>query len=153
MKLSHGENVGIKFASWDKKDGLEVPRDCYNSYIYLPEDTEISIPDKFQMHGKPFSDMADGGSALHLNLSQLPDADFFYWLRCLAGKYGTTYWTTNVLETCCNDCGWNDFRTLDTCPKCGSKNLSFASRIIGYLRKIENYSEGRKIEHSKRFYH
>lgn len=148
-----GENLGIKNAAWDKKDGLEVPRDCYNSYIYLPEDTEISIPDKFQLHGRPFSDMADGGSALHLGLQNLPDAETFYWLRCLAGKYGCTYWTTNVLQTCCEDCGHIDFRTLDECPKCSSKNISYATRIIGYLRKVNNFSKGRQEEHSRRFYH
>lgn len=92
-------------------------------------------------------------SALHLNLSQLPDKEFFLWLRNLAGKYGCNYWTTNVLETMCEDCGHNDFRTLDECPVCGSKHVSYASRIIGYLKKIDSYSEGRKIEASKRYYH
>lgn len=60
-ELIPAENLGVKNAMWDKKDGLEVPRECYNSYIYCPEDREISIPDKFILHGKPFSDMADGG--------------------------------------------------------------------------------------------
>lgn len=129
-----GENLGIKNAKWDKKDGLEVPRDCYNSYFYLSESTDTSIPDKFQMHGDPIASHIDGGSAAHINLSQLPDKEFFLWLRNLAGKYGCNYWTTNVLETMCEDCGHNDFRTLDECPVCGSKHVSYASRIIGLTR-------------------
>lgn len=59
-----GENLGIKNASWDKKDNLEVPRDCYNSYFYLSESSDTSIPDKFQMHGEPIASHIDGGQLI-----------------------------------------------------------------------------------------
>lgn len=152
-ELIPGENLGVKNAAWDKKDGLETRRNCYNSYIYLPEDTDISIPDKFQMHGRPFSEMADGGSALHLNIANLPDADTFYWLRCLAGKTGTQYWTTNVLGTCCDDCGWIDFRTLEECPKCKGTNLDYMTRVVGFCKRLSSYGSGRREEAARRFYH
>ena len=32
------ENVGVKHAKWDKRDGYKVGRDCYNSYFYIVED-------------------------------------------------------------------------------------------------------------------
>lgn len=152
-ELVPGESLGVKNANWDKADGLEVPRDCYNSYLYLSESASTSIPDKFKLHGDEVTQYLDGGSALHLNISQLPDEEFFLWLRMLAAKYKTTYWTTNVRQTCCEDCGTIDFRTLDECPSCGSKNISYASRTIGYLRKIASYGKGRKEEALERFYH
>ena len=70
---------------------------------------------------------------MHLNLAGLPDRDFFLWLRDLAAKYHTTYWTTNVKSTCCNDCGHIDARTLSKCPKCGSGDITRIERMNGYL--------------------
>lgn len=152
-ELIPGENLGPKNANWDIADGYETTRKCYNSYIYLPEDDKTSIPDKFQMHGGIIADSLDGGSALHLNLAGLPDKEFFLWLRELAAKYHTTYWTTNVKTTFCNDCGHIDVRTLDKCPVCNSENLDFATRIIGYCKKISSYSKDRQDEEKLRYYH
>lgn len=152
-ELVPAENLGVKNAYWDIADHYKVNRKCYNSYIYLPEDDKTSIPDKFKMHGGIIADSLDGGSALHLNLANLPDKEFFLWLRNLAAKYHTTYWTTNVKTTICNDCGHIDFRTVEKCPKCGSTNLDYATRIIGYLRKVSNYSPDRQVEEKTRYYH
>lgn len=152
-ELVPAENLGVKNANWDLKDGYQTSRECYNSYIYLPESDTTSIPDKFQMHGGIIADSIDGGSALHLNLAGLPDKDFFMWLRELAAKYHTTYWTTNVKSTHCNDCGHIDFRTLEACPKCNSTNLDYSTRVIGFAKLISSFSKERQEEESTRYYH
>ena len=153
-ELVPAENLGVKNAKWDKKAGLyHGKRECYNSYMYLSESDMTSIPDKFEMHGSPISDNLDGGSALHLNLAHLPDKEFFLWLRSLAAKYKCNYWTTNVKGTICNDCGHYDMDTFETCPVCGSKNLDYSTRIIGYCKKISSFSGDRKKEESLRYYH
>lgn len=152
-ELVPAENLGPKNAKWDIKDGYETKRSWYNSYIYLSEDDKTSIPDKFQMHGGIIADSLDGGSALHLNLAGLPDKEFFLWLRELAAKYHTTYWTTNVKSTICDNCGHIDFRTLDECPSCGNTALDYATRVIGYNRRVSSYSEDRQAEEKTRYYH
>lgn len=150
------ENLGCKNYNWDKTDGYVVPadRNCYNSYLYRVEDTEIDPIDKFFLHGKENLQYLDGGSALHLNLEEYPTKESYKKLYTIAAKTGCNYWTTNVAITCCEEkeCGYIDKRTLDHCPKCGSKNVSHATRVIGYLRKIKNYSKERQIEADKRFY-
>lgn len=55
------ENLGVKFAKWDKKDGYVVTRDCYNSYFYIVEDEDISVIDKFVLHGDDTTKYLDGG--------------------------------------------------------------------------------------------
>lgn len=152
-ELVPAENLGVKNAQWDKKEGLVTTRDCYNSYIYLPESDTTSIPDKFKMHGGIIADSIDGGSALHLNIAGLPDKEFFLWLRKLAALYHTTYWTTNVKGTVCNHCGYIDPNTVDKCVKCESTDLDYTTRIIGFCKKISNFSEARQVEEAKRFYH
>ena len=54
------ENLGVKHANWDRKDGYFVPRDCYNSYFYAVEDTSLTILDKFRLHGKEYVKYLDG---------------------------------------------------------------------------------------------
>ena len=38
------------------------------------------------------------------------------------------------------------------CPKCGSTKISLYDRVIGYLTKIKNWSQGRQIEQKTRVY-
>ena len=147
------ENLGVKNAKWDKEDGLYVPRDCYNSYFYAVEDTQCNIIDKIKLYSHDITQYLDGGSALHLNLEQLLTADQFMTLYHLCARYGVMYWTTNCLVTICNDCGYINVDTENHCTKCGGKNVDYGTRVIGYLKRISNFSEGRQKEAQKRFYH
>jgi anaerobic ribonucleoside-triphosphate reductase len=147
------ENLGVKFAKWDKEDGLVVKRDCYNSYFYPVEDNAINVFDKFELHGKEVTQYLDGGSALHLNLEQYLTKDQYLKLIGLAIKTGCNYFCTNVKITICECCGHVNKDTKHHCVKCGSEDVSYATRIIGYLKKISSWSGARKIEEGKRFYH
>lgn len=147
-----GESLGLKFAKWDREDGYVVPRDCYNSYFYIVEDESVSICDKFEMMGKDTCGKMDGGSAYHCNVSEYPTKEGFKKLLEVAVKTGCPYFCFNIKVTCCNDCGNIDKRTLPKCPKCNSTNIDYATRIIGYLKKISSFSAGRKSEEKRRFY-
>lgn len=147
------ENLGVKFAKWDKRDGYKSRSDVYNSYFYRPEDDEVSITDKFALFGKEVTQYLDGGSALHLNLAQLLDVSQAKHLYTLAARYGVPYWTFNVLSTCCNQCGYIDPETRAQCKACGSTDIDYATRIIGYLKRIGNFSDARKREAALRIYH
>lgn len=146
------ENLGVKFAKWDKADGYFVPRECYNSYLYKVEDDDISVTDKFTLHGKETSNYLDGGSAYHCNLESYPTAEGFSKLLDVAVKEGCDYFCFNIKVTGCDDCENIDKRTLTSCPKCNSKNVWWATRIIGYLKKIKDFSADRQKEAEKRFY-
>lgn len=146
------ENLGVKNAKWDKEAGLKVPRDCYNSYFFPVEDDSYNIIDKLRLHGKENTQWLDGGSACHLNLEQLMSKEQAYELICIAGKLGVNYWTFNVLMTICNDCGFINVNTENHCTKCGSKDIDYATRVIGYLKRISSFSEARQKEAGLRIY-
>ncbi|MCQ2220800.1 MAG: anaerobic ribonucleoside-triphosphate reductase [Prevotella sp.] len=146
------ENVGVKHAKWDREDGYFVPRDCYNSYFYIVEDETVNIVDKFKLHGAPYIEHLTGGSALHMNLEEhLSKAQYRQLLR-IAAKEGCNYFTFNIPNTICNDCGTIDKRYLHECPKCGSKNVDYMTRIIGYLKRVSNFSQARQKEAARRYY-
>lgn len=146
------ENVGVKHAKWDKEDGYFVPRDCYNSYFYVVEDPSTTIIDKFKLHGAPYIEHLTGGSALHMNLDEHLSKEQYAHLLRVAAKEGCNYFTFNIPNTVCNDCGHINKHHLKYCPKCGSENLDYLTRIIGYLKRVSNFSAARQVEASKRFY-
>ncbi|MGZ3773889.1 MAG: anaerobic ribonucleoside-triphosphate reductase [Pseudobdellovibrionaceae bacterium] len=147
------ENLGVKNASWDRKEGLFVPRDCYNSYFYVVENQDTNALDKMDLHGKEMMQFLDGGSALHLNLEEKLTAEGFYKLIKAAAQSGCNYWCVNVKITICNECDFIDKKTLYRCSQCGSENIDHATRVIGYLKRISAFSLPRQKEALQRFYH
>jgi ribonucleoside-triphosphate reductase len=147
------ENLGVKNATWDRKDGYFVPRECYNSYFYVVEDDSINIADKFILHGKEIIQYLDGGSALHLNLESYASKEAFEKILNLAAKTGCNYFCINVKITICNSCQHIDKETKLRCSSCNSKDVDYATRVIGYLKRVTHFSSDRQKEHSLRHYH
>ena len=149
-----GENLSGKNYRWDKKDGYFVSQKhgMYSSYFYNPEDDSLSIIDKFRLHGEDYVKYLDGGSALHMNIQEHLSKEQYRQLLNTAAHYGTNYFTFNCRNTVCNECGYISKDTLDVCPKCGSKNLDYLTRVIGYLKRISNFSEVRQEEAAHRYY-
>ena len=146
------ENLGVKNAKWDREAGFPAQRDCYNSYFYRVEDESLTPLDKIEMYGKEITDHLDGGSALHLNLEQLLSFTQAKKIFDLCRKNGVPYWTTNVLCTICDKCGTIDPVTRKQCKTCGSTDLDYGTRIIGYLRRLSSFSDGRQKEADRRYY-
>ena len=147
------ENVGVKHAKWDREDGYIVPRDCYNSYFYIVEDQNLNIIDKFRLHGKKYIEHLTGGSALHMNLEEHLSQSQYRQLLRVAAKEGCNYFTFNIPNTICNTCGHIDKRYLHECPKCGSHDVDYATRIIGYMKRVSSFSQPRQKEAARRFYY
>jgi anaerobic ribonucleoside-triphosphate reductase len=149
-----GENVSAKNYNWDKKDGYFVSNKhiMYSSYFFNPEDDKLSIIDKFRLHGKDFVQYLDGGQALHMNLAQHASFEQYRHLLKVAAQEGTNYFTYNIRNTVCNECGTISKDTLKMCNKCGSENIDYMTRIIGYLKRVSAFSEARQKEEHVRNY-
>lgn len=146
------ENLGVKNAKWDKEDGYVVPRDCYNSYFYRVEDDGLSVIDKFMLHGDRLTRYLDGGSANHINLSEHLSKAQYRHLLDVAAQTGCSYFTYNIPNTVCNKCGHISKHYLDHCEECGSDDVDYITRVIGYAKRVSKYSEARQKEAAKRYY-
>ena len=127
------EQLGSRNYNWDKEDGYYVNpnRVLYNSYFYLADDKNTTILDKFRLHGKEFTELCDGGMGLHCNLEEHLSKEQYLKLIDFAISQGTFYFTFNVPNTECLDCGHIEKLPIEVCPKCGSNNLTHWTRIIG----------------------
>ena len=149
------ESLALKNYKWDKEDGYVVSEDTnlYASYIYKPNDEKVSILEKIRLHGNRYiGEYLDGGSAAHLNLSEHLSEEQYAMLLKYAADNGCQYLTFNIPNCECEDCGYISKTPFSKCPKCHSTNVALWDRIIGYLTKVKNWSEGRQIEQKTRIY-
>jgi ribonucleoside-triphosphate reductase len=149
-----GENLSNKNYKWDKKDGYFVSDKhiMYSSYFFNPEDTELSILDKMKLHGNDYVKYLDGGQACHININEHLSFEQYRQLLRVASEYGCSYFTFNCKNSVCNDCGFISKDTIDVCPKCGSKDIDYLTRIIGYLKRVSSFNEARQTEEHMRYY-
>lgn len=147
------EGLGGKNYRWDKKDGYVVPEDenLYNSYFFNAHDN-TSILDKMILHGRQTAQYCDGGSACHINLEDHLSKEQYLKLIDFAIVNGTNYFTFNIPNSKCDDCGYITKHPITECPKCHSKNITQYTRVIGYLRPIKSFGKDRQIEASHRTY-
>lgn len=149
------ESLAIKNYNWDKEDGYWVPTDTnlYASYIFKPNDKKLSVLGRIKLHGAEYiGEYLDGGSAAHINLEEHLSAKQYEKLLKYAAEVGCQYFTFNIPNSECEECGFISRIAITKCPKCGSTNISLWDRIIGYLTKIKNWSSGRQIEQKTRVY-
>lgn len=149
------ESAAIKLYNRDKKDGYWVPDDTnlYASYVFKPNDPNISILDKIILHSSEFaSDKLDGGQAAHLNLDSHLSKEQYRKLLEFAAEKGCKYLTFNVPNSECDTCGYITKVPITECPNCGSKHITLWDRVIGYLTPIKNWSSGRRKEQKTRVY-
>ena len=147
------EGLGGKNYQWDLQDGYIVPEDenLYNSYFYDAHD-DTSVLDKFILHGRQTYQFTDGGSAAHINLEDHLSKEQYLKLIDFAIANGTNYFTFNIPNSKCDDCGYITKHPITECPKCHSKNITQYTRVIGYLRPIKSFGKDRQIEAAKRTY-
>lgn len=147
------EGLGGKNYRWDLEDGYIVPEDenLYNSYFYDAHD-DTSVLDKFILHGRQTYQFTDGGSAAHINLEDHLSKEQYLKLIDFAIANGTNYFTFNIPNSKCDDCGYITKHPITECPKCHSKNITQYTRVIGYLRPVKSFGKDRQIEASKRHY-
>ena len=149
------ESLAIKNYNWDKEDGYWVPDDTtlYASYVFKPNDPNVSVLDKITMHGKDYiGDFLDGGSACHLNLDSHLTSKQYEHLLNYAAQEGCSYLTFNIPMTECKECGKIVNVPVSKCPECGGDHLISYSRIIGYLTAVKNWSSGRQKEFETRVF-
>ena len=148
------EQLSSRNYNWDKEDGYVVNpnRNLYNSYIYLADDPNTSILDRFVLHGKDYTGLMDGGVGLHCNLNEHLSKEQYLKLIDFAIANGTSYFTFNVPNSEC-ECGFITKVPVEKCPKCGSTKIRQWTRTIGYLRPVDCFDKYRKVEAKTRIYH
>lgn len=126
------EGLGGKNYRWDREQGYWTPDDenLYNSYFYNAHD-DTSVLDKFILHGRQTYQFTDGGSAAHINLEDHLSKEQYLKLIDFAIEQGTSYFTFNIPNSKCDNCGFITKHPICECPKCLSDRITQYTRVIG----------------------
>ena len=153
-ELVPAEGLSSKNYGWDKEENYWVPsdRNLYNSYFYIASDENTSVLDKFRLHGREFTELLDGGVGLHCNLEEHLSKEQYLKLIDFAIANGTSYFTFNIPNSECDDCHYISKTPIKVCPKCGSKHITWWTRVIGFLRPIKFFDKERYKEALTRVY-
>ena len=91
-----------------------------------------------------------GGTVLHLYLGErIPDKEVAKSLiRKIFENYKLPYISLTPTFSVCNDHGYLNGEQF-TCPECGGETEVW-SRVVGYLRPVQNYHKGKKAEYGDR---
>ena len=138
------ESMAVRFATADKAL-FNLGEDYYKLYAnqHVPLWEDKTIFERLAIAGK-YDQLLTGGSIVHLNV----DGDTTYQqnlkLREYAVKCGTEHFAINKCYTICNDCGEVIKYKTDKCEKCGSTNLDYVLRIIGYFVRVSAFGKVRR---------
>ena len=87
-----------------------------------------------------------------MNLEDHLSKEQYRHLLRVAAAEGCNYFTFNIPNTVCNKCGHIDKRYLKECPACHSDDVDYLTRVIGYMKRISNFSQARQQEAARRYY-
>ena len=88
--------------------------------------------EKLRLHGKDYiGDFLDGGAAAHIGLDHHLDREQYWKLLNYAAEAGCQYFTFNIPNAECQECGFITKVPIKECPKCGSTNVDLYDRVIG----------------------
>ncbi len=94
--------------------------------------------------------MYTGGTVLHLYLGErIPDREVAKKLiKKIFENYKLPYISLTPTFSVCNEHGYLDGEQF-SCPECGN-DTEVWSRVVGYLRPVQNFHKGKKAEYSDR---
>jgi len=150
-ELVPAENLGGKNAKWCRKAGMNIKNPTLSSYVYFPN-KKYTLGEQMRMHGTGIVDKLDGGSALHSNRQDFSDQTYYKDVFQSLIDTGCSYFTENVRSSVCNKCNKISPKTLKVCEYCGSDDISYAVRVIGYLSLENCFGKPRRDEAALRKY-
>lgn len=133
------EGLSGRFTRGDKKKFGIIPgitdRDYYTNSNHVPVYYKCSARHKAEIEA-PYHDLTRGGHIFYVEIDgdATHNPEVVMRIVDMMDKYNMGYGSVNHTRNRCMDCGAeNAEKDLDTCPKCGSKNIDRLQRITGYL--------------------
>ncbi len=121
----------------------------YTNSFHVRPSANIPLFRRLQIEGA-FHPLTDGGAMSHIWLSEAyPDPNAIYELtKKIATKTAIQYFAYTKDLSVCENCGTTTGGLIKLCPKCGSENMQWWSRITGYYQNVTGWNKG-KLEELK----
>ena len=154
LEATPAEGTSYRLAKSDKEKypdiitaGEKVP--YYTNSSQLPVGFTEDIFETLDLQDE-LQSLYTGGTVLHLYLGeQVKDTETAKRLiKKVFTRYKLPYISLTPTFSVCNDHGYISGEHY-TCPECGAPTEVW-SRVVGYLRPVQNYNTGKKEEYAQR---
>lgn len=155
LEATPAEGTSYRLAKIDKQkypniitQGKEHP--YYTNSTWLPVYFTESI-NYILDHQDELQCKYTGGTVIHLFLGNIPDTEKLKnFIRTVFERYRLPYISITPTFSICSECGYIEGQHSE-CPKCGRQTEVY-SRVVGYLRPVGNWNDGKKEEFKERKY-
>ncbi|MBC7349993.1 MAG: ribonucleoside triphosphate reductase [Candidatus Aminicenantes bacterium] len=153
LEASPAESTSYRLARLDRQKYKNIYTSGTDKHPYLTNSTQLNVDatrDIFEAlkHQEDVQSLYTGGTIFH---AFLPEAIDWQTCRKLVRKIADTripYYSITPTFSICNNHGYLKGQH-PTCPECGSETEVF-SRIVGYLRPVRTWNDGKQQEFSER---
>ena len=153
LEASPAESTSYRLARLDRQKYKNIYTSGTDRYPYLTNSTQLNVDatrDIFEAlkHQEDIQPLYTGGTIFH---AFLPEAIDWQTCRKLVQKIAETripYYSITPTFSVCDNHGYLKGQH-PTCPECGTETEVF-SRIVGYLRPVRTWNDGKQQEFSDR---
>ncbi|MBP6881464.1 MAG: ribonucleoside triphosphate reductase [Candidatus Pacebacteria bacterium] len=159
LEATPAEGTSYRLAMLDQKKyenmtfangvGLAVKDPYYTNSTHVPVNFTDDIFEILQLQDN-LQTKYTGGTVIHFFLGErINDSEVVKQLvKKVCSTYELPYFTISPTFSVCNEHGYLHGEVCE-CPKCG-KSCEVYSRIVGYLRPVEQWNKGKKSEFGDR---
>ena len=149
LEACPGETAAIKFQKADTllyPDKVVKDLPLYGNQ-YIPLGIKATLQERIRVAGL-YTKFCNGGDILHCNIDAPFDTfDKAWHMLNYIFKQGVTYFAfTTKIRACAHNHGFYG----DYCPICGEHWATEYARVVGFWTNVNNWSENRKEEYTKR---
>ena len=154
LEATPAEGTSYRLAKLDKdryldiiSSGTNVP--YYTNSTQLPVDYTSDIMEMIQLQDE-LQSLYTGGTVQHLYLGEkIEDIEVAKRLiQKIFNQYKMPYISITPTFSICDEHGYITGEQF-SCPTCG-RQAEVWSRVVGYLRPVQNYNDGKKEEYKQR---
>lgn len=155
LEATPAEGTSYRLAKIDKQKYPDIitqgkGHPYYTNSTWLPVDFTESITYLLE-HQDELQSKYTGGTVVHMFLGESPDPERLKnFIRAVFERYRLPYISITPTFSVCPECGYIEGEH-SVCPMCGA-SAEVYSRIVGYLRPVDNWNEGKKEEFRERKY-
>ena len=144
-RLDHQRFTDIKCSVRDESDGTPL----YTNSTQLPVNYSDDVIEVLDLQD-PLQKRYTGGTVLHVFLGEaLPDPESVKrFVKKVCSDYQLPYFTLSPSFSICPEHGYINGEQ-SACPDCG-RECEIYSRIVGYMRPVNQWNKGKKSEFSQR---
>ncbi len=155
LEATPAEGTSYRLAKIDKQkypdiftQGKDHP--YYTNSTWLPVNFTESITYLLD-HQDELQSKYTGGTVVHVFLGESPESERLKdFIKAVFTRYKLPYISITPTFSVCPACGYIEGEHSH-CPKCG-RITEVYSRVVGYLRPVDNWNEGKKEEFKDRKY-